>query len=87
MKRTILVVLAIVMVATPCLAQEIETDGLFSLHGTLWEALPVGIQLVPFPWFQILPIPEIWNTDGLQFGFYGGEVYIENDDFIIKLRD
>ena len=67
MKRTILVVLMIVLVATPCLAQEVETDGLFSLHGTVWEALPIGVQIFPFPF--------VWPTDDLQFGFYGGKVY------------
>lgn len=29
MRRTILVVLVAVMVATPCLSQEVEPDGLF----------------------------------------------------------
>ena len=36
MKKTILVVLMAVMLTTPCLAQEIETDGIFSLEGTRW---------------------------------------------------
>jgi len=37
MKRTILTVLMAVMIATPCFAQEVETDGIFSLDGTLWR--------------------------------------------------
>jgi len=37
MKKTILVVLMVALVAIPCFAQEVETDGLFSIEGTLWE--------------------------------------------------
>jgi hypothetical protein len=37
MKKTILAVLIVVMIATPCFAQEVETDGLFSIEGTLWS--------------------------------------------------
>ena len=69
MKRTIIVLLVALMVATPCLAQEIEPDGLFSIDGTKWQALPIGL--------QIFPLPGIWETDGLEFGFYGGEGYID----------
>ena len=41
MKKTILIVLMAVMVATPCFAQEVETDANFSLHGTQWEVTPI----------------------------------------------
>ena len=37
MKRTLLVVLMVVMITTPCFALEVETDGIFSLDGTLWR--------------------------------------------------
>jgi len=36
MKKLILTVLMVVMVATPCFAQKLETDGIFSLHATRW---------------------------------------------------
>jgi hypothetical protein len=74
MKRTILAVMMAVMIATPCFSQEIEPDGLFSIEGTLWKALPIGV--------QIFPLPGIWDTEDLQFGFFGGEVYpdLEPDD-------
>ena len=49
MKKTILAILTAVMVATPCFANEIEPEGIFSLHGTLWQALPIGLQIFPFP--------------------------------------
>ena len=39
MKKTILIVLMLVMIATPCFAQEIEPDGYLTLEGTLWLAL------------------------------------------------
>lgn len=35
MKRLISLVLT-VMIATPCLAQEVEPEGISSLHGTGW---------------------------------------------------
>jgi len=54
-----------VMVATPCFAQEVEPDGLFSIEGTEWQAL-IGMQIFPLPW--------IWEARGLYFHFYGGEV-------------
>jgi hypothetical protein len=71
MKKIILAVLMAVMIATPCFAQEVEPEGLFSLEGTLWQALPTGIQILPFP--------GIWDANGLQFVFYGdtGPSYID----------
>jgi len=36
MKRTILVMLMVVIIVTPCFAQEIGPEGIFSLHGTKW---------------------------------------------------
>ena len=39
MKKIILVVLISVMLATPCFAQEVEPEGMFSLEGTLWVKL------------------------------------------------
>ena len=38
MKKTILVVLMVLMITTPCFAQEIEPNGIFSIDGTEWEA-------------------------------------------------
>jgi len=37
MKKTILVMLMVLMISTPCLA-EVEPDGLFSIEKTLWES-------------------------------------------------
>jgi hypothetical protein len=36
MKKTVLVVLMSLMFATPCLAENVKPDGLFSIEGTLW---------------------------------------------------
>jgi hypothetical protein len=81
MKRTILAVLMVVMIAIPCLAQEIGPDGIFSIGGTVWQALPIGV--------QILPYPGIWPTDDLEFGFDGGQVYPggipQNNSFYIDM--
>ena len=67
MKKTILVVLMALMITTPCFAQEVEPEGFFSIEGTLWQALSMGVQILPFPSLVSLD----W-----EFGFYGGKKYI-----------
>jgi hypothetical protein len=42
MKKTILIVLMVPLIITPCFAQEVETDGLFSLNRTLWLLVAFG---------------------------------------------
>jgi len=79
MKKTILAVLLVLVVATPCFAQEVETDGIFSIEGTLWQSLPIAVGMVTEPFIPIpLPIP------GFEFsiGFDGGEVYPPAEGFI-----
>ena len=39
MKKTIVAVLMVVMLATTCFAQQVEPDGIFTLEGTLWLRL------------------------------------------------
>ena len=65
MKQTILVVLTVLMFATPCLAQEIEPDGIFSIDGTYWEGESFFIRA---------PEPQPYPLT-LAVGFAGGEVY------------
>jgi len=79
MKKVILVLLMTIMIATPCLAQEVEPEGFFSIEGTEWEALPMGVQILPFPSLEPL--------DNSEFGFYDGEVYpwIYNYSFYIDM--
>jgi len=67
MKRTILAVLMAVMVFTPCLAQEVETDGLFSIDGTLWTRCGISISDIE-PSFSP---PSCWGL----VGFDQGNVY------------
>ena len=50
MKKTILAVLMVVLVATPCFAQEVEPDGLFSIEGTEWNVCRLGIQRIEGKW-------------------------------------
>jgi len=39
----------LVMLVTPCLAQEVETEGIFSVEGTLWRFCGIGfITFQPF---------------------------------------
>jgi len=66
MKRTILLVLMVVMTSSPCFAQEIEPAGMFSIEGTLWYA---PFAWIIFPHFRQIP-PSM--TD---IGFSGGVVY------------
>jgi hypothetical protein len=78
MKKTILAILTAVMVATPCFANEIEPEGIFSLHGTLWQALPIGLQTFPI----VMPLSNS------EFCFYGGKVYpawVFDDSFYIDM--
>ena len=77
MKKTILAVLMVVIVSTPCFAQEGE-----SIEGTIWEVLPIGL--------RIFPTPGIWISGDLEFGFYDGKVYqnlspIENSSYEDRL--
>ena len=69
MKRTILALLIVALIATPCLGQEVESDGLFSLHGTKWVPL-TAILILPFPW--VFP-PNF--EDDFAYGFHSGVVY------------
>ena len=66
MKKTILLVLMAVMIASPCFAQEVETEGIFSVEGTLWGMCTFEYTRDPF------------SSDVVcesQVGFYQGEIY------------
>ena len=67
MKKAVIVVFMAVMAALPCGAQEVDPDGIFSIDGTVWETLPIGLQVFPLPGIQ-------FNYD-LTVGFYGDAVY------------
>ena len=64
MKKAILIVLMVVFVTTPCFAQEVEPDGLFSIEGTLWNKC--GIDYSP-------GIPT--QAGCIDIGFHQGTVY------------
>jgi len=77
MKRIILAVVIVALVTAPCFAQAGE-----SIEGTVWEVLPIGL--------QIFPRPGIWIFGDVEFGFYDGKVYrqhtpIENSSYEDKL--
>jgi len=79
MKRTITAVLMALMVSTPCFAQEIETDGIFSIEGTRWQGCPT---------WMILPSPQIGcnESGGYEIGFYQRKVYNSMGSFIGRVR-
>ena len=64
MKRTVLVVLMVALVSTPCLAQEIKPDGIFSLHGTTW------LLITSYPAKMV---------HARYLGFYEGKVFWSRD--------
>ena len=60
MKKTSLVALMVLMITTPCFAQEVETEGLFGVEGTYWAGTFTADGITnPF----------------LDLGFYGGSMY------------
>ena len=65
MKKLVLVILIAIITAIPCLAQEIEPEGIFSIEGTLW----LGLEF-----FHPLSGP-------LQISFFEGDVYLDNGFF------
>ena len=72
MKRTVLVVLMALVFATPCFAQEVEPDGLFSIEGTRWRTCGISatIELLGFQGFNF----NI-GCSRTSYGFYEGKVY------------
>jgi len=73
MKRTILVVLMLAMVTTPCFAEEIEPAGIFSIRGTVWQAVTSTL---------ILPIIDTDSSPDRVLSFYNGRVYNNIDGLI-----
>ena len=61
MRKIILAVFVVLMFATPCLAQEIEPEGLLGIDGTLWQSVK-SFGNVDYP-FKIT------------YGFVNGQVY------------
>ena len=62
MKKTILALLMAVMLATPCFAQDVEPEGMFSIEGTLWRLCHVTVSV---PYFYI-------GCYEWEMGFYQG---------------
>jgi hypothetical protein len=72
MKKIMLALVIVVLISTPSLANEIEPNGIFSLHGTEWIALSIALQIFPFP--SLVPL----YTSA--FGFYQHAVYYSVGD-------
>jgi hypothetical protein len=66
MKKTILLVLMALMIATPCFAQEVETESFFSVEGTSWELC--GLVIINGPPFGFVGCAG-------EIGFYPGWKY------------
>ena len=72
MKKTILVVLMVALIVTPCFAQEVEPDGLFSVERTKWLVTYIEPDKARFSHYC---------------GFYGGKVYTESEGEWVKNDD
>ena len=66
MKKMTLVVLLLVMIATPCLVREVGPDGLFSIEGTKWGGACEIRLSSSEPFINI----ECNREGYLDFGFY-----------------
>ena len=73
MKKTILLVLMVALLATPCFAQEVETDGLFSIEGTTWRRIGVAISIGDPPFISLY-------DDTVSFTYQSGNIY---HDFLV----
>jgi hypothetical protein len=72
MKKTILVILMAIMTATPCLAQEIEPEGIFSIEGTAWEVHGIyNTHLILFLYLRH------------QINFHNGKAYLCTDTTVV----
>ena len=69
MRKIILAVFVVVMLTTPCLAQEIEPEGFFSLGTTFWDC--TCINLFEEESDRIVP-PTVFKE---VIAFYRGEFY------------
>ena len=67
MKKTILLVLMAVILATPCFAQEVEPEGIFSVDGTLWSLCYIEFGLAGFEFTS--------SMDCTSVGYYQDKVY------------
>jgi len=63
-----------------CLDDDGVSDGLFSIEGTQWQSLPIGM--------IIFPITDIGEVPTYEVGFHGGKVYesgIERKSFYMDM--
>jgi hypothetical protein len=68
----------VAFLSTPCLAQEIEKDSLFSIEGTRWVYCYIEFGIGCFPGsFFCFPLVRWWCDD---WAFYQGDVYWCTDD-------
>ena len=80
MRKTILAVFVVVILTTPCLAQEIEPDGIFSLDGTLWKYSyrEVVVDILPSPssYYIVRHGGKIWFYEGNVYKFHSKGLYV-----------
>jgi hypothetical protein len=62
-----------VILAKPCIAQEVEPEGLFSIEGTRWGICVIGFITLP-------PFFSMWCPAEVTFGFDKGTVYRCNQE-------
>ena len=80
MKDAILISLMVAVVATPCMAQEIKPNILFSIEETLWEAVPVYSDLglsAGYLRFSMGKVYDCRTRDGENCGIYSNSAYLD----------
>jgi len=65
----------IIMVTTPCFAQEVEPDGLFSIEGTRWRSCEISASIEFGFYDNYLEFSFRIGCPANSYGFYKGEVY------------
>ena len=72
MRRIILGIVIVLMLSTPCLAQEIEPERLFSFHGTRWLRCYMSVQ-IPMGFGE--EVDFYIGCDDHSVGYYKGKVF------------
>ena len=89
MRKTILGIVIVLLVATPCLAQKVEPDAIYRLHGTAWMVTEVWLGGDGFG-VDIYHL-AFYDRDGYVGSLVDGEMQWQYDPtvsfFIVNLLD
>ena len=74
MRKIILAVFMVIILAVPCFSQEVGPEGLFSFEGTRWKSCGIEVGFTKNVW----PTPYIFNLrcSNISSAYHGGSVYL-----------